>query len=191
MRRCPSLSSTSLLRQTRNFLICSNRRLSLIPSSHIPSTPLPSLPSIAQAPLDLLSLLLANQLAYGKDERDMVVLHHELGTITPGGERELMSSSMIQFGVVGGDSAMATTVGMVCPSPHPTSSRSLTRYDTIANRPRSATHPGWEDYRTRNCLACECRGLATASWGFGEAWSENDGGGSERERRGAEDVEKG
>ena len=107
-------NSQSFARLTTNrFLIPSICRLSLIPSSHIHSTPLPSLPLVAQSPIDLLSTLLANQLAYEATERDMVVLHHELGTTNTEGQKELFISTMVQYGIPGGHSAMAKTVGMV------------------------------------------------------------------------------
>ena len=96
-----------------DFLISTICRLSLIPSSHTPSTPLPSLPITAQSPIDLLSTLLANQLAYKSNERDMVVLHHELGTTNTERQEELFTSTMVQYGTPGGYSAMAKTVGMV------------------------------------------------------------------------------
>ncbi|KAL8291280.1 hypothetical protein RQP46_002258 [Phenoliferia psychrophenolica] len=87
--------------------------LSLIPSSLPPRAPLPPFPSRPESPLDLLSTLLASQLAYAPDEPDAVLLHHELGTRNPKtGEDELFTSTLVQYGTPGSDSAMATTVGI-------------------------------------------------------------------------------
>ncbi|KAM0745747.1 hypothetical protein T439DRAFT_318945 [Meredithblackwellia eburnea MCA 4105] len=87
--------------------------LHLAPSSAKPSSSndLPALPSEPQAPIDLLSTILSSQLKYGPEERDAVILHHELGTTNKDGRPELFTSTLVQYGVPGGDSAMATTVG--------------------------------------------------------------------------------
>ncbi|KAK4705519.1 alpha-aminoadipic semialdehyde synthase, partial [Phenoliferia sp. Uapishka_3] len=89
--------------------------LSLIPSSTPSLFPLPEFPAIPRPPLDLLSSLLASQLKYGPDEADAVILHHELGTVNVHGEDELFTSTLVQYGTPGSDSAMATTVGIVRP----------------------------------------------------------------------------
>lgn len=89
-----------------------NKRL--LTKSFSPVDTLPPLPTTNQSPLDLLSILLAHQLAYGPTERDCVILRHELGTIDPStNESVLLLSTMVAYGTPGGDSAMATTVGIV------------------------------------------------------------------------------
>ncbi|GAA6037702.1 hypothetical protein JCM8097_002296 [Rhodosporidiobolus ruineniae] len=88
--------------------------LALLPSSSAalnPSSSLPSLPASPQAPLDLLSLILAHQLRYNPGERDAVFLHHEVTTQTEAGEDELFTSTLVQYGTPEA-SAMATTVGV-------------------------------------------------------------------------------
>ncbi|GAA5827914.1 hypothetical protein JCM11251_007729 [Rhodosporidiobolus azoricus] len=81
-------------------------------SSHaLATTTLPPLPASAQAPLDLLSTILAHQLRYLPDERDAVILHHEVTTKSPSGETELFTSTLVQYGTSDA-SAMATTVGV-------------------------------------------------------------------------------
>ena len=119
MRRCRRSNSQSLPpnRTFETFSLSQCRRLALIPSTRSPTVALPPLPSVVASPIDLLSILLAKQLAYKSTERDMVVLHHELGTTTSEGDKELLTSTMIQYGTPGGDSAMAKTVGMVSLSP--------------------------------------------------------------------------
>ncbi|SCZ94622.1 BZ3500_MvSof-1268-A1-R1_Chr12-3g04003 [Microbotryum saponariae] len=73
---------------------------------------LPTIPNELTAPLDLLSILLGHQLAYRPDERDAVLLHHELCTRDEKtGEVELFSSTLVQYGTSEA-SAMATTVGV-------------------------------------------------------------------------------
>ncbi|GAA5960892.1 hypothetical protein JCM3765_007527 [Sporobolomyces pararoseus] len=72
---------------------------------------LPPLPAEPTAPLDLLSSILSHQLAYNPDERDLVILHHELTTKSKEtGEPELFTSTMVQYGTEK-ESAMALTVG--------------------------------------------------------------------------------
>lgn len=112
-------------------------RLSLAPSSKprpASAKSLPALPSAPQAPIDLLSILMGSELAYGPAERDAVILHHELGTVTSDDPpvEELFTSTLVQvrsaclrfLGYTETDavypqygdkqnSAMATTVGMV------------------------------------------------------------------------------
>ncbi|GAA5911312.1 uncharacterized protein JCM6883_000050 [Sporobolomyces salmoneus] len=85
--------------------------LALLPSSSSPSISLPPLPLEPTAPIDLLSLILSHQLAYGPNERDLVILHHELTTRSKEtGESELFTSTLVQYGT-DQESAMALTVG--------------------------------------------------------------------------------
>ncbi|GAA5888440.1 hypothetical protein JCM6882_008620 [Rhodosporidiobolus microsporus] len=90
--------------------------LGLVPSSGSSSelsitADLPAIPSEAQAPLDLLSAILAHELRYELGERDAVILHHEVTTTTSFGENELFTSTLVQYGTPEA-SAMATTVGV-------------------------------------------------------------------------------
>lgn len=61
--------------------------------------------------LDVLSDLLLEKLPYGQGERDMLILHHEF-TADYGDRRERITSSMIDFGIPGGDTSMARTVSL-------------------------------------------------------------------------------
>lgn len=61
--------------------------------------------------LDLLAWRLLAKLQYGEGERDMIILRHEFMAQYPKGE-EVIISTLIDFGVPGGDTAMARTVGL-------------------------------------------------------------------------------
>ncbi|KAL0068301.1 hypothetical protein AAF712_004688 [Marasmius tenuissimus] len=72
---------------------------------------LPPLPNNPATPLDLFTLLLSYKLRYAPDERDAVVMSHEVITTAPGGKEEIHTSSLVAYG----DekySAMARTVGL-------------------------------------------------------------------------------
>lgn len=61
------------------------------------------------SPLDVLANRLNQKLQYAPGERDMVVLVHEFVAETRG-KREAIRSQLVDYGVPGGDSAMARTV---------------------------------------------------------------------------------
>ncbi|MGA1848878.1 MAG: saccharopine dehydrogenase C-terminal domain-containing protein [Thermoplasmatota archaeon] len=61
--------------------------------------------------MDALSELLQEKLFYGPGERDMIVLQHTFNTVIDG-ERQTLHSTMIDYGISGGDSAMSRTVGI-------------------------------------------------------------------------------
>ncbi|KAK4052299.1 hypothetical protein OIO90_004380 [Microbotryomycetes sp. JL221] len=86
-------------------------QLGLCPGSRDESLLLPSVPTSALSPLDLLSNVLGSSLAYKFGERDAVVLHHELATTTSDNKTELFTSTLVQYGNENA-SAMATTVGV-------------------------------------------------------------------------------
>jgi saccharopine dehydrogenase-like NADP-dependent oxidoreductase len=71
------------------------------------SDPLPG-PS---APIDILTDRMLEKMSYGAAERDMVVLQHTFMAEFPG-RRDYTTSTMVDFGVPGGDSAMNRTVGL-------------------------------------------------------------------------------
>jgi len=62
--------------------------------------------------LDVLEALMLNKLQYGPEERDMIVLQHEFLAADAEGRRERIVSTLIDYGVPGGDSSMARTVGL-------------------------------------------------------------------------------
>lgn len=66
----------------------------------------------APGPLDALCSQLLTKLQYGPEERDMVLMHHRVGVRRADGARELHKSTLLAYGVPGGDSAMSTTVGL-------------------------------------------------------------------------------
>jgi saccharopine dehydrogenase-like NADP-dependent oxidoreductase len=61
--------------------------------------------------LDSLCDRMLSKMAYGKGERDLVILRHEFDMVIGGKERRL-SCSMVRYGEPGGHSAMAQTVGI-------------------------------------------------------------------------------
>ncbi|MBS3943248.1 MAG: saccharopine dehydrogenase NADP-binding domain-containing protein [Dethiobacter sp.] len=62
--------------------------------------------------LELVAARMIEKLQYAEGERDMIVLQHEFAAGYPSGEREKITSTLIDFGVPGGDSSMARTVGL-------------------------------------------------------------------------------
>jgi saccharopine dehydrogenase (NADP+, L-glutamate forming)/spermidine synthase len=61
--------------------------------------------------IDALSKLLESRLVYGASERDMVILQHKF-KVRVGGEERRITSTLVDYGVPGGDSAMSRTVGI-------------------------------------------------------------------------------
>ncbi|ESK83942.1 saccharopine dehydrogenase (nadp+ l-glutamate-forming) [Moniliophthora roreri MCA 2997] len=81
-------------------------------SNLLPRGGLPPVPKQPTTPLDLFTLLLSHKLRYAPDERDVVVMSHEVITTVPGqvGKEEIHTSELVAYG----DemySAMARTVG--------------------------------------------------------------------------------
>lgn len=62
--------------------------------------------------LDILSDLLLEKLKYGDLEKDMLILQHKFTVENSNGSRDLITSTMIDFGISGGDSSMARTVSL-------------------------------------------------------------------------------
>ena len=48
----------------------------------------------------------------GKADRDMIVMHHEFIAEYAGAKRELVTSTLVDYGEIGGDSAVARTVSL-------------------------------------------------------------------------------
>lgn len=65
-------------------------------------------------PLDTLCATLEKKMQYGPEERDMVMLQHKFGIKHKDGSQETRTSTMCEYGVPGGYSAMAKTVGVPC-----------------------------------------------------------------------------
>jgi len=69
--------------------------------------PLPGPP----APVDILTHRMLEKMSYGEGERDMLVLQHTFVAEYPD-RKEHITSTMVDFGIPGGDSSMNRTVGL-------------------------------------------------------------------------------
>ncbi|HNQ24539.1 MAG TPA: saccharopine dehydrogenase C-terminal domain-containing protein [Phycisphaerae bacterium] len=63
-------------------------------------------------PLDILALRMEQRMKYAPRERDMIVLLHDFLATFPGGKKEHITSTLIDFGQPEGDSSMARTVSL-------------------------------------------------------------------------------
>jgi len=64
------------------------------------------------SPLDLLTRLMLDRMAYDEGERDLIILEHHFEAGYPDGKEEHITSTLIAFGEPGGNSAMARTVSL-------------------------------------------------------------------------------
>jgi saccharopine dehydrogenase-like NADP-dependent oxidoreductase len=62
--------------------------------------------------IDILTARMVERLAYREGERDMIALRHEFLVRRSDGRAERIRSTLVDFGIPGGDSAMARTVGL-------------------------------------------------------------------------------
>jgi saccharopine dehydrogenase (NADP+, L-glutamate forming)/spermidine synthase len=62
--------------------------------------------------LDIIGALMLEKLQYEEGERDMIILQHKFVASYPDGKKEKISSTLVDFGIPGGDSSMARTVGL-------------------------------------------------------------------------------
>ncbi len=62
--------------------------------------------------LDIISARMTAKLAYLPGERDMIVLQHEFFASYPKAGKEKIVSTLIDYGIPGGDSSMSRTVGL-------------------------------------------------------------------------------
>ncbi len=69
--------------------------------------PLPT----ATSPVDILTARMLEKMSYAEGERDMLVLQHTFVARFPD-RRERITSTMVDFGIPGGDSSMNRTVGL-------------------------------------------------------------------------------
>ena len=65
----------------------------------------------AKAPVDILTARMLDTMSYSEGERDMLVLQHTFIAEYPD-RREKITSTMVDFGIPGGDSSMNRTVGL-------------------------------------------------------------------------------
>jgi len=61
--------------------------------------------------MDVVSAQMLEKMSYKENERDMIVLHHEFDAVYPD-RREKITSTLIDYGIPGGDSSMARTVSL-------------------------------------------------------------------------------
>ncbi len=69
-------------------------------------------PAGHKSAVDVLSQRLLEKMPYLDGERDMIVLFHDFTAEYPGGRKERITSTLIDFGIPGGDSSMARTVSL-------------------------------------------------------------------------------
>jgi saccharopine dehydrogenase-like NADP-dependent oxidoreductase len=69
------------------------------------------LPPGPRAPVDILTARMLERMSYAPGERDMLVLQHEFLAAYPN-RQEKITSTMVDFGIPGGDSSMSRTVGL-------------------------------------------------------------------------------
>ena len=69
------------------------------------------LPKERGSVLEMLAEAMAARMMYAEGERDMIVMHHEF-VADYGSKRERITSTLIDFGIKGGDSSMARTVSL-------------------------------------------------------------------------------
>ncbi len=62
--------------------------------------------------LDILGAKMLEKLQYEEGERDMIILQHEFIASYQEGKKEKITSTLIDFGIPGGDTSMARTVGL-------------------------------------------------------------------------------
>ena len=69
------------------------------------------LPKEKDNPLDWMNVLTLEKMALGKNERDMIVMHHEFIAEFKG-KKEYITSTLLDFGEIGGDTSIARTVSL-------------------------------------------------------------------------------
>lgn len=69
------------------------------------------LPEDKDTPLDFMNVLTLEKMSLGKDERDMIVMHHEF-VAEYNSKKEFITSTLVDYGIPGDDSAVARTVAL-------------------------------------------------------------------------------
>ncbi len=62
--------------------------------------------------IDIVAARMIEKMSFKEGERDMIVLEHTFEAAYPDGQREKITSTLIDYGIPSGDSAMARTVGL-------------------------------------------------------------------------------
>jgi saccharopine dehydrogenase-like NADP-dependent oxidoreductase len=70
------------------------------------------LPADKDNPLDYLNVLTLEMMEIGKNERDMIVMHHEFFAEFDGGKKEFLTSTLVDYGIPGEDTSIARTVSL-------------------------------------------------------------------------------
>lgn len=70
------------------------------------------LPVEKGAPIDVMAARMAARMSYAEGERDLLVMHHEFIAEYPAGKREELTSTLVDYGIPGGDTSMARTVSL-------------------------------------------------------------------------------
>ncbi len=71
-----------------------------------------SIPVSKGSALDILGARMLEKLQYEEGERDMIILQHQFLASYPDGNKEKITSTLIDYGIPNGDSSMARTVGL-------------------------------------------------------------------------------
>lgn len=69
------------------------------------------LPEDRDNPLDYLNVLMLSKMKLGENERDMIVMHHEF-IAEYSDRKEYITSTLVEFGIPNGDSAVSRTVAL-------------------------------------------------------------------------------
>lgn len=86
-----------------NFIVANLEWLGLFSSAPLPAG--------CHSPLDVLTATMLAKMSYGPRERDLLILQHQFVIEYPD-HKERVYSTMIDFGIPGGDSSMNRTVGL-------------------------------------------------------------------------------
>ena len=69
------------------------------------------LPKDKNNPLDYLNVLTLEKMSMGKNDKDMVIMHHEFIAMYPS-KKEYITSTLVDYGIQGGDTSVARTVSL-------------------------------------------------------------------------------
>jgi len=70
------------------------------------------LPKDKDNPLDYMNVITLEKMSHPETERDMIVMHHEFEAEFSGGKKEHLTSTLVDYGIPGEDSAIARTVSL-------------------------------------------------------------------------------
>jgi len=70
------------------------------------------LPEAEPTLLDVMTAQFLKLMSFGEKERDLIILIHEFIAEYPNDKKERITSTLIDFGIPGGDSSMARTVSL-------------------------------------------------------------------------------